>query len=133
MEQASVLNNIAPQCEHFPESDDGTIWMVRERGRTVGHLRFQSGKLRLVMKEWTNDAKTPVDVGDAVYFLAHHLETEGCTNGRLISSQVDEPDHNIRRFEVVCGRKALRLTATHSKVLGDFLEIEEVLFRPSLK
>jgi hypothetical protein len=128
--QDSVLKSLAVQCAHTSTADDGNSWLIASKDdplKGIGSVFFKAGRLSLIGKFWSEGAKDPADVDDALYFVAAHFIREGRTTCTMDVLQDDAPELGYKRFSMICGHKELRVSVARTKLLGVVLEVEELL------
>ena len=132
MDQEGVLKRLATQCDQF-QVPHGT-WIIFTKGephKGVGKVFFESGKLVVISKDWSDALDAPEDVVDAIYFAAKHFESEGRTDCKIYAILNDEPQFTMRRVSVLCGRKEILVSASHFPLPGTkegkIVSVEEVL------
>jgi len=106
-----------PDASALPED-----WRVQGKGhktpidKVLGTVRFRSGKLVLVSREWTPEDKeyTSANVAEIIYTLATKFVGEENVNCHLrtwTSQQEPGPGHlEFRETHITCGRRQIVIT-----------------------
>lgn len=98
----------------------------------VAHISFKSDRLVEVIRDWSpDDQQKGVETGEALYGLIASFVQEGNQDCALRVNDVHEPGFEGKAAFIVCGKKYIKVTLSHSSQYGDAVILGEVLARDS--
>lgn len=129
MPKDTVISQLNPG---FTVRDHGSNLDVLTKGgppvRYVAHISFESNRLSEVIKDWSpDDQQKGVETGEALYGLIASFVQEGNQDCALRVNDVHEPGFEGKAAFIVCGKKYIKVTLSHSSQYGDAVILGEVL------
>lgn len=128
MPKDAVISQLSRDFLVRPHGSTLDVLTKGDPSRYVAHISFDSNRLSEVIKDWSpGDQQKGVETGEALYGLIASFVQEGNQECTLRVDDRHEPGFDGKAAFIVCGRKYIKVTLTHSSQWGDAVVLGEVL------